>query len=183
MNISNLPNPAASSHLARYYYGPNYLKMSLAGLVFGGFSLFAVLGTPSENSSMIRLLDGLGLNGHLVMQLIGVLGLAMTVAVAGALIFLRGAGNRYVVLTDKNLVAPVSNFSSKVREVRLINIAGVELVEVFNQRFIRVEHSDGKVELVENMFKNQALFYDCYKAIAQAIETKGQNVKRAPARQ
>ena len=73
---------------------------------------------------MIRLIDRLGLNGRLVMQLIGVAGLAM--AVDGALIFLRGAGNRYVVLADKKLVAPVSNFSSKIREMRLINIADVE---------------------------------------------------------
>ncbi|WP_198919603.1 hypothetical protein [Pseudomonas chlororaphis] len=182
MNISNLSANTAPSHQARYYYGPNYKKMTLAGLIFGGLSLFAVFGTPSENNGVIRLLEALGLNGHLVMQLLGVVGVAMTVAVAGALIFLRGAGNRYVVLTDKKLVAPVSNFSSKIREIRLINIADVELVEVFNQRFIRVQHSDGKMELVENMFKNQELFYDCYKAIALAIEAKGQNVKRAPAR-
>ncbi|PMY65899.1 MULTISPECIES: hypothetical protein [Pseudomonas] len=182
MNIPNLSGNTAPSHQARYYYGPNYKKMTLAGLVFGGLSLFAVFGTPSENNSVIRLIEALGLNGHLVMQLLGVVGVAMTVAVAGALIFLRGAGNRYVVLTDKKLVAPVSNFSSKIREIRLINISDVELVEVFNQRFIRVQHSDGKMELVENMFKNQELFYDCYKAITLAIEAKGQNVKRAPAR-
>ncbi|AJO75908.1 hypothetical protein [Pseudomonas sp. MRSN 12121] len=182
MNISNLSSNTAPSHQARYYYGPNYKKMTLAGLVFGGLSLFGIFGTPSENSSMIRLIEALGLNGHLVLQLVGVLGLAMTVAVAGSLIFLRGAGNRYVVLTDKKLFAPVSNFSSKTREIRLINISDLELVEVFNQRFIRVTHADGKMELVENMFKNPSLFHDCYEAIALAIDNKGQNVKRAPAR-
>lgn len=183
MKISNLSSNAAPSHQARYYYGPNFMKMSLACLAFGGLSLFAIFSTPDDHTSIVRLANSLGLNGHLVVQLMGILGLAMTLAAVGALIFLRGAGNRYVVLTDKKLFAPVSNFSSKIREIRLINISGVELVELFNQRFIRVRHTDGKMDLVENMFKNPALFHDCYEAIALAIETKGQNVKRAPARQ
>jgi len=182
MDISDLPGNTSPSHQARYYYGPDFKKMTLAGLVFGGLSAFAAFHTPSDSYSMIRLMNNLGLNGNLVMQLLGFAGLALTAVAAGGLIYLKGAGNRYVVLTDKKLFAPVSNFSSKIREIRLINILDVDIVELFNQRFIRIKHSEGKMDLVENMFKNQELFHDCYEAISLAIQTKGQNVKRAPAR-
>ncbi|AZE45915.1 hypothetical protein C4K04_0210 [Pseudomonas chlororaphis] len=51
MNIPNLSGNTAPSHQARYYYGPNYKKMTLAGLVFGGLSLFAVFTHPARTTA------------------------------------------------------------------------------------------------------------------------------------
>ncbi|HCS45548.1 MAG TPA: hypothetical protein DIW52_22435 [Pseudomonas sp.] len=157
----------------RFLYRPDFIKLGLAGLVFGGLSAFAAFNKEvgSGDWKFAKLIASLGLDGHLVMKVVGFVGLALTLYVLAMLMYSVISDNRYVVLAKNSLFTPASNFNSKTHEVRFVDILNVNITDTMNQKSIRIEHKAGKIDLAQTMFKNKNVFNKCYAAILEAKQS------------
>ena len=64
-----------------------------------------------------------------------------------------------------SLLTPASNFSSKCHEVRFVDVSNVSIIDIASNKFIRIKHKAGKIDLSSVMFKNKDMFNECYAAI------------------
>lgn len=153
----------------RFLYRPNMLTMGLASIVLGGASAFVAFTSQTRRlpQALADFLDKLGLNMHVVMSAIGVLGLTLTIAALIAMIYSRLSGKRYIILSSDFLSIP-SNFSSKIKEIRFSDILNVEICNVSNQKFIRVVHRSGKIDLAQSMFESKEIFSECHSLILKS---------------
>ncbi|MFT2188334.1 MULTISPECIES: hypothetical protein [Pseudomonas] len=156
-----------------FTYQPNFIKMILLVLAFGGMSLYLVFtsGLDRVPGGLTKLLVHLGWDAHVVMKVVGVLGIVFCIYVIMVLLFSKVSGKKKAIrLSSKTLFVPAGHFSSKINEIRCSDILKVSIEDVMNQKFIRVEHKAGKVDLAMTMFKSKKMFGDCYEAILRSTK-------------
>jgi hypothetical protein len=158
---------------ASFAYQPNYLKMWLLVMVFCSMSLFAALSSDNGRvpGALTKLLTYIGWDAHVVVKVIGVLGVVFCVFIMAILIASMFSGKKKSIqLSATTLFIPAGHFSAKINEIRCSDILSVNIGNVMNQRFIRIDHKAGKVDLAQSMFKNKEIFNDCYGAIMRSIK-------------
>ncbi len=156
-----------------FAYQPNFLKMWLLVLAFGGMSLSAALTSDAGRvpGALTKLLAYAGLDAHVVVKVICGLGVVFCVFIMAILISSMLSGKKKSIrLSATTLFVPAGHFSSKINEIRYSDILSVEVMDVMNQKSIRVDHKAGKVDLAQTMFKNKEVFNDCYGAILRSIK-------------
>lgn len=173
MKVSDEINVSKADHQTSFAYQPNYIKMWLLVLIFGGVSLCAVLTSDTGRvpGAITKLLAYVGWNAHIVVKVVGVLGVVFSVFIMAILIYSMFSGKKKSIrLSATTLFIPAGHFSAKINEIRYSDILSVNIGDVMNQRFIRVDHKAGKVDLAQTMFKNKEVFDDCYGAISRSIK-------------
>jgi len=151
-----------------FAYRPNMIKMFLITLVFALLSSFAALGSHHASGPrvLIRLFNSMGLDINQVIKLVGFLGMGMSLVALAMLVYAMFATGRSVSIGDGRVRIPGSIFSSKVLEVRTIDIHDVSLIDVFGQKIIRLNHLAGTIDMPSSMFPDKQTFDDCFAALS-----------------
>lgn len=173
MKTSGDFNESQTALQTSFAFQPNSLKMWFLVLIFGGMSLFSILTSDSGRvpGAITKLLAYIGWNAHVVVQVVGVLGVIFSIVIMAILIYSMFSGKKKsIVLSGATLFIPAGHFTAKINEIRCSDILSVSIGDVMNQKFIRVDHKAGKVDLAQTMFKNKEAFNDCYEAILRSIK-------------
>lgn len=158
----------------RFVFQPNLVKMWFLVLIFGGLMFFAATDSSVRRvpGPIAKFLEYIGWDIHFVIKFVGGVGIAFTLFIIAMLIYsMFSREKRSVVLSPTTLFIPAGHFSKKINEIRYADILSVNIKDVMNQKFIRIDHKAGKIDLPQTMFKSKDLFNDCYKAILSCIKS------------
>lgn len=156
----------------RFLFGSYSLKTFSLAIIFGGLSAWAAFTslTRERPSGLGLLFNKLGLNESMVLKFCGFFGLVLTLYLIALIIFSLYSGKRYILLTKISLFVPSIHFSYNVKEISLINILTVQITDSMNQKYIRIQHKSGKIDLAQTMFKNKEAFAECYSSLVKSMQ-------------
>ena len=133
----------------RLPFKPKILPMLLGTLFFaalGGFFLMLLMGdgavdsgrlgrfAPETQQTILWILAGCSI----VFVLLGLFGL-----------FKNVTSKAEIVITDRTITAPKNGFATRGTTIRLEDLTGMDVIAVAKQRFLRLQHVAGKLDIAE----------------------------------
>jgi hypothetical protein len=150
-----------------FHYRPRWSAIIWGALFFGAAAAwFCVKALHNDRglilNGIIRLSPA---NATIFYWVMSGLGAGFVVA-AVLLVGVRLMNPQRIMLTDDSLTLPRSRWSSQEQHILLREIGGVQLTEVYGQRFAYILHPGGKATIAASMLPNDADFDELLQALS-----------------
>lgn len=155
----------------QYPYHSSWKAIVAIAVMFGAcLALFAWKTATNDRGVIINHAIELGPRGATIFY--GVLALASALFVAAALFlaFSRTKFEHHLLIDDRGLELPKSNWAQAHQLIAFADITSVEQVVMSGQHWIIVKHRGGKVNIDRNRLPNKAAFEE----VAQALVSRTQ---------
>ena len=150
----------------QYPYKPKAWLMLLGAVLFGAMAFFMTSEVQTNDRGLI--LNGiihLSVHGATIFYWCMAAVAGAFVAVAIPMFFVALVSKSVLTLTATDLIAPRSGFSRRPTVVRLSEVKQVVVQMVQRERFIKVSHAGGTLNIAESMLPSRAAFDELHAAL------------------
>ncbi|MFC4257644.1 hypothetical protein ACFOZ5_01225 [Marinobacter lacisalsi] len=148
-------------------YQPRIGLFLIGFIVLLAMSIFVLFAAqqPTHSHVIGRVISRLDLDAGLVLTVLGWVGIAFSIAAAGAAYWTKTLGERYVEIGAGTIRTPASNLSKNLLEIPVSDVQNVSMQSIQSTRIITLQHAKGKVEFTSMMFPEKGAFNALFEAL------------------